>query len=150
MNVLVSYSQICVFDSDLDEPFNDWSDSHVRQGFSWRSGSVSFGAVENEETELEVVVYNSNVAIDSDSYRALAVPFVVPDSGRITVGSIGDEHDLEIPPGTYRLVYELGRKNKQSWCRLTFSVASDPVPEIILADDEVSGCTEFDMEAKSA
>ncbi|QXI49529.1 MULTISPECIES: competence protein ComJ [Pseudomonas] len=150
MNILVSYNQICVFDSNLDEPFNDWSDNHVKQGFSWREGSVSFGAVENDDTDLEVVVSSLNPAIDSASFRALAVPFVVPESGMITVGSIGDEHDVEIPAGVYKLIYELGRKKGQPWCRLTFCVASDPVPEIILADEEISDCIEFDMKAHPA
>ena len=150
MNVLISYNQVCVFDSGLDEPYNDWSDNHVKQGFSWRDRSVSFGAMENSDTVLEIVIPNSDPVVSADSFRAIAVPFVVPESGKITVGSIGDEHDLEIPPGTYKLVYELGRKKAQPWCRLTFCTASDPKPEIILADDEISGHVDFDMKANPA
>ncbi|MDT8922647.1 hypothetical protein VXM67_22580 [Pseudomonas sp. Rh2] len=32
------------------------------------------------------------------------------ESGVITIGNIGDEHDLEIPAGVYKLIYELGQK----------------------------------------
>lgn len=53
-----------MFDSNSDEPFNIWSDN-VKQRFSWREGSVSFGAVENDNTDLEVVVSSLNPAIDS-------------------------------------------------------------------------------------
>ena len=38
----VSYSQIAVFNSELENPFNDWTDQHVLQGFSWREESGSF------------------------------------------------------------------------------------------------------------
>lgn len=42
----IAYGQIGVFDASLAQPFNDWTDAHVRQGFSWRSGSVSFRTLE--------------------------------------------------------------------------------------------------------
>ncbi|QXI50226.1 MULTISPECIES: competence protein ComJ [Pseudomonas] len=58
---------MCVW-LNLDEPFNDWSNNHVKQGFRWREGSVFFGAVENDNTDLEVVVSSSNLAIDSASF----------------------------------------------------------------------------------
>ena len=38
----VSYGQVGVFWAILAKPFNDWSEAHVRQGFAWRPGSVSF------------------------------------------------------------------------------------------------------------
>jgi hypothetical protein len=41
----VSCGQLAVFASSLKQPFNDWSDQHVSQGFAWRPGSVSFRSV---------------------------------------------------------------------------------------------------------
>jgi hypothetical protein len=82
--ILVSYNQICVFDASWDKPFNDWSNLHVQQGFSWRAGSVSFGAIENVETEVEVVQRDS-FSLDSNSIRAIAVPFAVPAHGSVVL-----------------------------------------------------------------
>lgn len=40
--ISISYSQLCVFDPALTEPYNEWLPEHNAQGFSWRPGSVSF------------------------------------------------------------------------------------------------------------
>jgi hypothetical protein len=45
-SLMVLYSQIAVFDRDLPNAFNTWTQRHVDQGFAWRSGSVSFGTIE--------------------------------------------------------------------------------------------------------
>ncbi|MFC0691986.1 competence protein ComJ [Paraburkholderia humisilvae] len=36
----VSYSQLAVFASAFSQPYNDWSDRHVVQGFAWRPGRL--------------------------------------------------------------------------------------------------------------
>ena len=38
----ISYSQLVVFQKGMENPFNDWENTHVDQGFAWRPGSVSF------------------------------------------------------------------------------------------------------------
>ncbi|MBN9391540.1 MAG: hypothetical protein J0I20_26140 [Chloroflexi bacterium] len=43
----ISYSQLIIFDNELEAPFNDWRPEHVAQGFSWREGSVSFRTLED-------------------------------------------------------------------------------------------------------
>lgn len=42
----VVYAHVAVFDARSRHPFNDWSDTHVAQGFAWRPGSVSFATLE--------------------------------------------------------------------------------------------------------
>lgn len=131
--ILVSYNQICLFDAALDEPFNDWTDEHVRQGFAWRPGSVSFGMVENTETTVVVEAKNT-VELDPSAFRVIAVPFTVPAHSSVVVGSVGDERQIEIDAGTYRLIFELGSKHKRPWCRFSFVADSNPQPQIIRAD----------------
>jgi hypothetical protein len=87
MSILVSYNQISVFDPDLDEPFNDWSDAHVRQGFSWRPGSVSFAAAENVETDIDIARCVS-LSLDVRSMWAIGVPFTVPAPGVLWSGAL--------------------------------------------------------------
>lgn len=148
--ILVSYNQICVFSSELDDPFNDWRDVHVHQGFAWREGSVSFGAIENAETDLEVSAVAS-YAPNEHATRIIAVPFTVPPSGEIVIGSIGDERSLELNSGTYKLIYELGVTGDDSWwCNLFFIPQENVKPSIIKADPEITKKSDFDMNATSA
>ncbi|CAG9246492.1 competence protein ComJ [Burkholderia sp. AW33-5] len=135
--ILVSYNQMCVFDGALDEPFNDWTDEHVRQGFAWRPGSVSFGMVENTETAVVIEATNT-VEPDPAAFRVIAVPFTVPAHGSVVVGSIGDEREIEIDAGIYRLTFELGSKDKRPWCRISFVADPNPQPQIIRADSEIT------------
>ncbi|UGA36252.1 competence protein ComJ [Chromobacterium haemolyticum] len=145
--ILVSYNQICVFNSDMDEPFNDWNQAHVEQGFSWRQGSVSFGAIENDETELEITAQHS-YSLDNQAIRAISVPFKT-ESGSLIIGSIGDEREIDIEPGSYELIFELGKRGNW-WCRLTFIPQNTLLPKIIKADQEIIKTSNFDMNAKPA
>lgn len=52
----VDYNQVAVFSSGLANPFNDWEERHVGQGFSWRPESVSFRTLENGPHLIEVVI----------------------------------------------------------------------------------------------
>jgi hypothetical protein len=135
--ILVSYNQICIFDAMLDEPFNDWTYEHVSQGFAWRPGSVSFGAVDNVETTI-IIQRVSAVDADVDAFRVIAVPFTVNPHEAVVIGSIGDERQIEIEAGTYRLTFELGAKDERPWCRLSFIADSNPTPQIIKSDSEIT------------
>ena len=42
LSLEISYGQLAVFANSLPQPFNDWTDQHVSQGFAWRPGSVTF------------------------------------------------------------------------------------------------------------
>jgi hypothetical protein len=149
MSILVSYNQICVFNPDLHEPFNDWNDAHVRQGFSWRPGSVSFAAAENVETDIDIarcVSWSLNVR----SVRAIVVPFTVPALGRVVVGSVGDERDVEVEAGLYELVFDLGWSDGSQWCRLSFVPNGQPSARILRADPEITKTTDLVMDARPA
>ena len=57
LKINLSYSQLCIFLSSLAQPFNDWSDRHFTQGFSWRNGSVSFKSIaESGEHKINLFV----------------------------------------------------------------------------------------------
>ncbi len=149
MSILVSCNQICVYDPDLDEPFNDWSAAHVRQGFSWRPGSVSFAAAENVETDIDIARCVS-LSLDARSMRAIAVPFTVPAHGRVVVGSVGDEREADVGPATYELVFELGWCDGSQWCRLSFVPNPQPSARILKADPEITKTVDLVMDAQPA
>lgn len=106
-DVAVSHAQICVFDPALATPFNDWSDRHVQQGFSWRPGSVSF-AVGPDCAQLHVTIHRSSSEPDiGAALTAVRVPFEVPPAGEIEVTSITDGFPVHIAPGRYDLYFSL-------------------------------------------
>lgn len=47
-NLLITYSQLCIFLSILDETFNDWSNRSFSQDFTWRPESASFRSLVEE------------------------------------------------------------------------------------------------------
>ena len=124
----VLYSQIAVYWSKLEEPFNAWTAQHVDQGFSWRPGSVSFRSlVESGPHSIEVKICEHAGDVSPGAVRAIEVPFEVPDDGAVEVGSIIDSVPLNLPVGSYRLRCEfLGPREGIECLRLIFSSA-DPL-----------------------
>ncbi|MCC6553654.1 MAG: hypothetical protein IT372_11625 [Polyangiaceae bacterium] len=133
----VTYSQVSVFGTRLDRPFNDWTDEHVKQGFSWRPGSVSFATLD-DGGPLRVRV--SSAPFETSSSRAsrvIQVPFEVPEYGEVDVASIGQAVTLELPSGTYALLFEHGRDEHGMWATFHFVRSDLARPEIIRADPEI-------------
>lgn len=105
----LSYSQLCIFDGALSQPFNDWSDRNVSQGFAWRVGSVSFRALTEAGNHAVNMLIDEGVPAISDScVRAFKVPFET-SGGNIEVASISDSAPLKITPGEYVLQVEFVR-----------------------------------------
>ncbi len=151
--VEISYTQVAVFDQQLPNPFNDWTDAHVAQGFAWRPGSVSFGTLETAG-HLSVQVFKGKEVDEGSSAaeRIIAVPFSVPAHGSVEIGSIGGGAVVEIPPGEYELVFEHGHdQDEHMWANLYFMAVCDPVkPRIIRADSEMVPPKDFVMHAEPA
>lgn len=150
--IVVSYSQIAVFASNLDNPFNDWHDQHVAQGFSWREKSVSFRTLnEFGPCSIEISLSDSHPTSD-EVIRAIRVPFFVPEDGQIEIGSIGDSAPLSITPGTYSLLFQIlgvGSDGTEK-IRLTFA-RNEPLDfAIVRADDQIQDHGPLCLTAKSA
>lgn len=118
----VSFGQLAVFNSDLQDPFNDWTDAHVRQGFAWRPGSVSFAVLSSSGSiDIEVFV-NSPDKFSDTAQRVIAVPLLVNEARLIEISGVSQGQVLEIPAGPYRLTFEHGltQDGARMWCRLYF------------------------------
>ena len=148
--ILVSYRQIAVFDPQLQQPFNDWTPEHVRQGFAWRSGSVSFATL-SEDGMLDVVTEVGSVTRSVGAQRAIRVPFVVGPSGQVEVASISDGRRLDVPSGEYGLYYQTGwREGGRMWCRLTFAPGHFDDAEVVIADSDLAPPAPLLMRARPA
>lgn len=106
-DVYVSYSQVCVFDSSLESPFNDWTDADVAKYSSAREHSISF------RTEQESGRYSIEVADEErlDSYgnliRCIECQLTISRNGMIEVASISDGFQVASPIiGTIKVRFE--------------------------------------------
>lgn len=147
-DLAITYSQIAVFNSDMDEPFNDWTDDLVNQGFSWRDGSVSFKTIASDSkvrVEFEVA---SEFMPAKGSDRAISVPFECPH-GEIEIASITDSQPISVEVGVYQLIFECGAE-PDDWCRITMIPNGDLEPRILLADAEINPHYPLIMEAQVA
>jgi len=149
----VLYSQLCVFVSSLQQPFNDWLQAHVDQGFSWRAGSASFRTLEEEGPHLvELEVSKQPTEVSKDAIRVIEVPFEVPPDGNIEVASISESVPLSLVAGSYTLRCAFFKKDESGLLpvRLTFIPSNAARFEVVRADDELRPPQELLKEASPA
>jgi hypothetical protein len=151
--ISVSYSQLAVFDRSLERPFNEWTDRHVAQGFSWRPGSVAFRTIEEAGQHLVTVRLETEESDPApDAIRVIDVPFEVPPSGAIEIGSISDSVSLELPSESYQLRFECYEHANSATprVRLLFYRNGNPRFDILRADSELNPGTDLLLIASPA
>jgi hypothetical protein len=109
----IAYNQFAVCQSGIEQPFNDWQEKEINQGFSWRAESVCFSTLENGRADFEVHVFESLQlsTFSDDALRIIQVPFSVLTNTGIEVAGILDQpgdHLFAIQPGAYTLMLEHG------------------------------------------
>lgn len=147
----ISYSQIAVFRKGLENPFNDWDDTHIAQGFAWRPESVSFGSLLNDGECYINISTKNEVLISNGSIRTIVVPFEVKESG-IEIASITDTIIVDIPSGLYELVFNIIPNGKDGLDVYEFAFVKNecPKPRIELADELINPPEILLMQAKPA
>jgi len=137
----ISYGQLAVFIHSISDPFSDWSEEHVNQGFVWREGTVSFRTLLESgmhNVSAEVVEYFDG--IDAAVIRAIDVPFDVPSDGDIEIASISDSAILSVPSGSYclRCEFVIDSLSGKNLVRLVFARGEPAHFLIVRADSELS------------
>lgn len=147
----VSYSQVCVFLADQHNPFNNWAEQHVTQGFAWRPGSVSFRTLGDGSLAVSIM-RNRRFHESSAATRAIRVPFSVPTGSTVEVGSMFDSQQIDLAPGEYALTFEHGRDpDGTMWCKLLFEPVAHAVQASVLrADKELRPGEQLLMDAEPA
>jgi hypothetical protein len=131
--LFVTHAQVAVFNPDLESPFNDWTEQHVRQGFSWRPGSVSFRTL-SADGDLEVTSVVGERPVAPEARRAIVVPFSCTGS-KVEVSTIADSAGVDLPRGEYALRFEHWTDAGGMHCRLVFT-PSENVKACVLTADE--------------
>lgn len=145
----ILYSQIALFQYGLDNPFNDWSETHVNQGFSWRDGSVSFGTLSSDGDCKITVKLTKKIETDDDIIRAIVVPFKV-EKGGIEIGSVMETVSIDIPEGTYEVLFTAKNVNSTEHYTFSFIESENPNAQVLKADDELNLPDSLLMEANPA
>ncbi len=147
----LAWSQISLFDANIDDPFNDWNEQHLAQGFTWRPGSVSFKTpLRHGEIDVSLDLIDAMV-LESDAQRAIVVPLTTW-GGLLEVSTIAGAEVIDIPPGRYALLFQTGIRNGRSWC--SFGLLESPYmpvePVILRGDEDLDPAVHLLMEAAPA
>ncbi len=134
----VLYTQVVVHVAGLDRPGLLWTDDHVAQGFAWAEGIASFGVPDHDgECELQVETAEA-VSVDPQALWALRVPFRVPSTTPLQIGTITDMRPVTVPPHEYSLVFQAfaGRTEAIAYIlRMSFAKDAHPDFEILKKGD---------------
>lgn len=150
-NVYLSYSQLCIFQSSLNQPYNDWSDRSYTQGFSWRVGSASFRAlIEEGDHKIHIFLNEERPDFGPEVVRAFRVPFTVKDNS-IEIGSISDTVSLELSAGDYDLRVEFISPSLGELYEVNIRLNKGEGDfEVLRADAEIDSKGDFDVSAMPA
>lgn len=151
IKLYISYSQVCVFLTSLEEPFNDWSDRNYTQGFSWRPGSASFRALtESGDHQVNIFINESVPSLPETCIRAIKVPFDA-DDGNIEFASISDSTPLKIPAGNYSLQVEFLEVIEDQMPEVNIRLNKGETDFVILkADAEIVTTGDFELMSQPA
>lgn len=129
------YSQICLFDPGLENPFNDWDSEQTDQGFTFRPGSVSFGTID-EQTEWEFTLELTEFKLRQDvSYiRIIQLPFEVLNDG-LEIGGVLSSKVYNIESGNYKLTFAIFDEAGQLKGSLNLLRTEEPVEAVIIKED---------------
>lgn len=150
-NLELSWSQVSLFDASLTDPFNDWTEAHLNQGFSWRPGSVSF-KLPTRTGGLDVSVdFIHSLYIIPDARWAIVVPFH-SWAGVIEVSTMSQSELIEIPPGRFAVLYQTGIRQGRAWAHfgLLALTGEEIEPRVLRGDTVVRADVPVVMEAEPA
>jgi hypothetical protein len=136
-SLFVSYAQIAVFQASLPNPFNDWTDAHVNQGFAWRQGSMSFRTKADDGPHEVVIACKLYADAPVEGLRVIEVPFIVAESDPVVIASIGDEFAVDIPEGSYALRFVVAAGDARC-IELSFLKTDNPDFKILREDEDLT------------
>lgn len=100
----ILFTQMLLHDATHPSPGLNWDDTHVAQGFAWSPGLVSFGVPDHDGECLIRVFVEPKKDIGTNAIWAVQVPYTV--TGPLELGTVGLLQPVEIPDGTYNIVFE--------------------------------------------
>lgn len=149
VKLFISYNQLSIFLSKMKNPFNDWTEKHVLQGFAWRKGSVSFATIQDGKKDVHLN-FSKSFSLHKSCLRAISMPFNVPLNDKVEIASISNGIQIELPHGEYQVVYQIVKEGKKMFYDISFIQDGSLKPEILKKDDLLEPKATLLMTAKSA
>lgn len=147
MELNVSYRQFSIFNADIENPFSNWTDKHVEQGFTYRDNIIGIMTI-NENCNLDIKLNKDSIIYDN-SIRGYIFPFSVNSNEVIEVASISDSFQVSIAKGQYSLIIQLQENDK---CIISFvdnSIINDNI-RIVKADESIKRTNDLILQAEEA
>ncbi|CAM2005299.1 competence protein ComJ [Acanthopleuribacter pedis] len=153
IEICADYGQVCVFDPGLNDPFNDWDDIHVKQGFAWRPGSVSFSVPLSGYWDFNIEINSSFDRENGEYIRGISVPFIIQEN-QVEIGGVISSEVYGIETGTYELlfvIHNMESEEGQPEGSLYFLKREGVTPaEVFRKDSELTPQEELKMTALPA
>ncbi|WP_407398900.1 competence protein ComJ [Treponema sp.] len=146
----LSYKQFCIFNETVNNPFNDWSEVNVAQGFSIREDSISVMTLNNDGI-LKISVSTDSKIID-DANRIIEFEYQVKDEN-VSVATISNEMKIQIKKGLYKIRVQLCKESDESEiCYLSFlkKDSTDRLPRYLKIDNEITKSDNFELDSNPA
>ena len=146
----LSYSQFSIFNAGLENPFNDWTEIQVQQGFSMRKESISIKTLSSAGI-LKISILKDDSLIDS-AIRVFEFEFEVTDA-LLEIATITDAIQLKIKNGIYKIRIQLLKGGEGiDLCYISFleKTKKDILPRYLKHDDEISRVNDFCLYSKPA
>jgi hypothetical protein len=137
-----SYHIFLIYDSDVDLPGNEWTETNSNQGFARRASSVNFGTL-FQFGYAQVQVFKNDYLPNKDDERVIKVPFYSP-SGKVIIEGPEEnaKNSVIIEPGHYLLTaaQQAEYDEESLLIRLFFSKVETPATktEIIIKDEQLN------------
>ena len=141
----LSYKQFCIFNETVSNPFNDWSEANVAQGFSISEGSISVMTI-NSDGILKVSISTDSSILDN-ARRIIEFEYQVKDEN-ISIATINSEMKIHIKKGLYKIRVQLCKESEESeLCYLSFSKKEDDdkLPRYLRFDEEITKRSDFEL-----
>ncbi|YCA41968.1 competence protein ComJ [Bacillus sp. JZ8] len=101
----VSYSQLVLYHNGIKEPYLEWKEVDLKQGYISQNGILSIETLSNTTCEVSVRVINEYKTIN-ESVRSFSLPFEVLEDG-IMISSVGQKGlFFDIPQGSYSVHFD--------------------------------------------
>lgn len=104
MELTISYSQLMVMNSDIQQPYVDWTPEDFERGYAEVNGAIIFEAISDYTCEVEVTC--GHHIEKEEVVRTISVPFTVKNEGVFITSILSNKLHIPIPNGEYMIVLQ--------------------------------------------
>jgi len=147
LKIPVLHGQVSLFNRALKNPYNDWTDLHVSQGFSYRRKSVSFAL---PSATLLVDVHLQSLPASELIGRHFRLPFDVEGTEGIEFGNVIDTVHFPLEEGRYTIDFALYKPYAETTSAGLVISVGDCEAQIVQADEALATPDELHLQAQPA